>query len=339
MKIRNILASQPPTPGSPPDWRTQLGQIVVHVETDDGLTGIGVGGGGRSAIHLIETVLSDLLIGRDAADVEGLHALMCRHTSFYGRKGLVVMAISGIDLALWDLRGKAAGEPVARVLNPDVDLDRRFPTYVTVFGDTDAWRAMEAGHSAMKLHVERFGDRPDPQQIAGLVRDCRDKLGDGASIMIDAFARWDLTTSQQVAEAIAPFGVDWLEEPLPPDDLDGYGQLAERSPVPIAGGEHEYLADGFRTLVERRLHAVLQPDINWCGGLTTLVEIYRMAAAAGLRVCPHRGSEPFALHAIAALDPRPLAESPRTWFRCFESAAKITGGRISVPDRPGFGVG
>ncbi|MBC8350860.1 MAG: mandelate racemase/muconate lactonizing enzyme family protein [Planctomycetes bacterium] len=338
MRITEIRASQPPTPGSPADWRTQLGQIVVEVKTDDGLVGLGVGGGGVAGIHLVETVLRDLLVGRDASDVEALHEEMCRHTSFYGRKGLVVMAISGVDLALWDLRGKAANLPVARLLNPNVDLDLELPTYSTVFDDEDAESAFNAGHEAIKLHVERFGDQPDPAEIANLVQRTRERLGPDASVMIDAFARWNIDTSLRVAEAIAPYDVAWLEEPIQPDDLDGYAILSEQSPVPIAGGEHEYLADGFKTLIDRQLHAVLQPDINWCGGLTTLIDIYNMAQAANIRVIPHRGCEPYALAAIAALDSRPLAESGRKWFNCLSGFPEIRDGRIQLSNRFGFGV-
>jgi L-rhamnonate dehydratase len=250
-----------------------------------------------------------------------------------------------------DLRGKAAGVPVARLLNRDVDLSRPMETYATVFDDADALEALAAGHRAIKLHVERFGDRPEAKTIADLVERVRAGLSEnqpeagkggqaahGTPIMIDAFARWDIDTTLRVAEAVAPLGVDWIEEPLPPDDLDGYALLSEKCPVPIAGGEHEYTADGFRQLIDHRLHAVLQPDVNWCGGLTTLVQIYRMAKDAGLQVCPHRGCEPFALPALAALDPQPLAESPRTWFNCLRGAPQIDRGRITPSAQPGFGV-
>ena len=109
-------------------------------------------------------------------------------------------------------------------------------------------------------------------------------------------------------------------------------------PVPIAGGEHEYLISGFKTLARDRLHTVLQPDINWCGGMTTLVQIYQLAAQTGLRVCPHRGSEVYALHAIAALNPQPLAESPRDWFNVLEESPLIENGTITLTDTPGFGI-
>lgn len=335
MRITQIDAFQPETPGSPPDWRTQLGQILVRIDTDDGQIGWGVGSGGAAGIHVIKTVLSDLLIGADATDVEGLHDAMLRHTVFYGRKGVVVMALSGVDLALWDLRGKAAALHVAQLLNPELDWERRLPTYCTVFDDVQAEHALTAGHTAIKLHVERFGDRPDVAQVQHLVRETRDRLGPEAPLMVDAFARWDVATSLAVAEAIAPLNVAWLEEPIMPDRLDDYELLARQSPVPIAGGEHEYLADGFRELIDRGAHHILQPDVNWCGGLTTLIEIYRMAAEAGIRVCPHRGSEPFAIPAIAALDPEPLAESPRRWFRALQG---MPDDRVaSMQLRPGVG--
>ena len=100
MRIERVEAVQPPTPGSPPDWRTQLGQILVRVTTEEGLEGVGVGGGGLAGVHVVVSVLRDMLVGRDFNRPEDLHREMCRQTSFYGRKGVVVMAISGVDLAL-----------------------------------------------------------------------------------------------------------------------------------------------------------------------------------------------------------------------------------------------
>jgi L-alanine-DL-glutamate epimerase-like enolase superfamily enzyme len=141
-----------------------------------------------------------------------------------------------------------------------------------------------------------------------------------------------------MAEALAPLNLTFLEEPLPPDDLDGYAELVKRVSIPIAGGEHEYTTGGFKELIDRKLHAVLQPDINWCGGLTTVVEVYAITKAAGLKVILHRGCEPFALHALAALDPQALAESPRSWFNPFTGAPQIQKGVIRLNDKPGFGL-
>jgi L-rhamnonate dehydratase len=338
MKIREVKAFQPPTPGSPPDWRTQLGQIVVQVETESGLVGIGVGGGGAAGIKVVQTVLRDMLIGRDASAVEELHQDMNRHTQFYGRKGLVVMATSGVDLALWDLRGKMDGLPVAKLLNPNVNLAAAIPTYATVFNERDIETAISGGHAGLKLHVESFGKEPDVKRLADFVGGVRQKLGREKMLMIDAFAMWDIATTCKIADAISQYNIAFIEEPLQPDDLDGYATLVQQLAIPIAGGEHEYLTRGFRELIDRKLHAVLQPDINWCGGMTTVYDVYRFALDAKIRVIPHRGCEPFALHAISALDPQPLAETPRGWFNCLQGAPQIKDGVIRLNDAPGFGV-
>lgn len=337
MKITKVESIQPDTPGSPPDWRTQLGQILVRIETDEGLVGIGVGGGGQAGIHLIETVLSEMLVGRDSSDVETLHQEMFDRTCFYGRSGLVIMAISGVDLALWDLRGKRAGQYVADLLG-EWDRQQALPTYSTVWGEDAAAEAIQNGAKAIKLHVERFGDRPNASEIAELVEATRERLGPEAPIMMDAFGRWDVDSTRRVDEAISPFGVAWIEEPLPPDEFEGYGQLVRCCNTPIAGGEHEYGRAGFKRLVDDQLHSILQPDINWCGGLTTLLQIYEMTSATDISVCPHRGCEPYALPALLAIDPEPLAESPRTWFNCLSNSPKIEHGVISVPTGVGFGV-
>src|SRR5262245_16610256 len=219
MKITGIKAHQPTTPGSPPDWRTQLGQIIVEVQTESGLTGIGVGGGGAASIHVIHTVMRDLLLGKDAAQVEELHRAMHQHTLFYGRKGLVVMATSGIDLALGHLRGKAAGLPVAKLLNPQVNLAAEIPTYGTVFSEKEIDAAIAIGHDSLKVHTESYGRQPDVKKLIAFVQSVRDRLGPKKSLMLDAFCMWDIDTTIRLAEALAPLNLTFLEEPLPPDDL------------------------------------------------------------------------------------------------------------------------
>lgn len=336
MRIKQVTAYQPATPGSPPDWRTQLGQIVVAVEDSDGQVGYGVGGGGAAGVHIVETVIRDLLLEREADDVEALQATMFHHTCFYGRMGVVVMAISGVDLALWDLRAKRQQQHVAEQLGLD-QLETTAPMYSTVWGAEAAEEAVANGATAIKLHVERFGDRPDPNAIAQVVRETRARLGAEARIMIDAFGRWDLDSTRRVDERLAEWKLDWIEEPLPPDDLDGYAHLASSCQAPIAAGEHEYGRDGFIRLINAGVR-VLQPDVNWCGGLTTLREVYQLAAERNIEVCPHRGAEPYALPAILALDPTPLAESPRSWFNCLQPPIRINGSEVSLAPGHGFGV-
>lgn len=342
MHIVDVRAVHPDAPDAPADWRSWLGQILVAVDTDDGRTGYGVGGGGPAGVHVVRTVLRETLLGQDAEDIATLWSKMYRATLAFGRKGLAIMAISGVDLALWDLRGKAQGKPIAEVLGGSVE--QAIPTYTTVLTLDRLDEALGQKHQALKLHVEQCEVADSPDEIVRLVEKVRERVGPDTELMVDAFMNWDVSTTLRIARDLAPFDITWLEEPLPPDDLDGYGELAKECPIPIAGGEHEFTAAAFQELIERRLHAILQPDVCWCGGLTQLLKIYETAARHGLRVCPHRGQEVWALHAIAALDPQrpdrrgPLAESGRTWMSWVEGQPQIVEGKVSLSQAPGFGV-
>ncbi len=334
MKITEVRAVQPVAPNSPPDWRTSLGQILVAIDTDVGLTGYGVGGAGLAGMHVVRTVLRDLLLSREPEPVESLWSAMYEATLPFGRKGIAIMAISGIDLALWDLRGKAAGCSVAQLLGGTVH--RRIPTYLTVWGAVPPELAGQ--HQAFKLHVERH-DGGDP--VAGtvaLVQRARSVIGPACPLMLDAWMKWNVGTTLAIAGQVVESKVAWIEEPLPADDFDGYAELTDRCPIPIAGGEHEFTAAGFADLVQRRLHSVLQPDVCWCGGMTELVKIYALARQAGLRVCPHRGAELWSLPALAALDPEPLAESGRPWMTWVGGQPPICEGFIEPTEAPGFGA-
>lgn len=335
MRITRVDAVHPPAPDAPDDWRSWLGQILVRVETDDGAVGYGVGGGGPAGVHVVKTVLHSLLEGRDAGAVEDNWDTMHRGTLAFGRKGIAMMAISGVDLALWDLRGRAAGEPVVRLLGGSPG--RPIPTYRTLFPGESPDEPHLKDFAALKLHAGKQTD-PDLPDIVRRVREAREIVGPDRSLMLDAFMNWDVDTTLAVADRVVDCRLDWLEEPLPPDDLDGYERLGRESPVPIAGGEHEYTARAFEDLMKRGAHQVYQPDVCWCGGLTQLIRIYDLAARFGYRVCPHRGSEVWALHAIAAVDPQPLAESGRPWMNWVEGPPVIRNGVVSLTDTPGFGV-
>ena len=252
----------------------------------------------------------------------------------FGRKGVAIMALSGVDLALWDLRGKRANQSVAALLGGPVHA--RMPTYTTVWGDIPA--ALLGQHSAFKIHLGKATDIGSVQRFIDVVRRARDNVGPSVTLMIDAWMKWDVPFTLRFAEAVAPLRIDWIEEPLPPDDLAGYAELARSCPIPIAGGEHEFTAAAFAELIERRLHQIVQPDVCWCGGMTELVKIYRMAKKHGVRVCPHRGAEIWGLHAIAALDPQPLAESGRPWMTWVGGQPAIVDGMVEAPSGPGFGA-
>jgi L-rhamnonate dehydratase len=331
MKITDVRACQPRC-DSPPDWRTSMGQILVAIDTDVGLIGYGVGGGGLAGIHIVRTVLRDLLLDRDAEPIESHWNEMYRATLAFGRKGVAIMALSGVDLALWDLRGKAERRSVADLLG---GVRRpRIPAYGTVWGDVPD--DMVGQYQAYKIHLGKVPPGEEPMPLVDLVTRARGKLGSDVPLMVDAWMQWDVPFTLRFARAVA--GLDWIEEPLSPDDLVGYAELVDRCPVPIAGGEHEFTAAGFAELMQRRLHQVFQPDVCWCGGMTQLVRIYELARRHNMRVCPHRGAELWALPALVALDPAPLAESGRPWMTWVGGQPPIRDGFIEVADAPGFGV-
>ena len=332
MRITNVRAVQPATPGSPPDWRTTFGQVLVAVETDSGLTGYGVGGGGPAALYVIDTVLRDSLMGVDPDPVEALWTNMYNATLVFGRKGLAIMALSGVDLALWDLRAKAVGKPVAVLLGGTVG--QPIPAYATLSAGMGA--PLPDGFGAFKVHARMLSDG-SPDAVIQEVERVRLAAGPDAELMVDFFMSLNVDRTLELAPRLAELDVRWPEEPLFPDDWAGYARLSRESPVPVAGGEHEFTATAFQHLIDQRLHTVLQPDVCWCGGMTELVKIYAAAAKAGLRVCPHRGAEPWGLHAIAALDPQPLAESGRPWMN-WVGGPEIEDGHVTLGNAPGFGV-
>ena len=343
MNIVDIRVTQPARPGMPGGWRGSMGQVVVAIDTDAGLTGYGIGGGGAAAIHIVEQELRSLLLGTDARPVEELWERMYRATLAYGRKGLAIMAISGVDLALWDLRGKAAGVAVADLLSssPAVDV----PAYFTVglAGDDPVGgvaKGLAEGYGVIKLGVGGHSLPGDADRLVQGLRRVREHIGPDVALMADAAMAWsDRHVVLETAQALAEFDLGWLEEPLLADDLEGYAWLAERSPIPIAGGEHEFTARGFSELLARGCHHIYQPDICWCGGLTQLQQIYALGQTHGVRVIPHRGSEVFGLHAVLSLEAgAPLAESGRPWME-WVGGRELKGGRarLSGADN-GFGV-
>ena len=315
-----------------------MGQIAVSVETEDGLTGYGVGGGGAAGIHVIETDLRRLLVGSDATPVEDLWDEMYRATRPYGRKGIAMMAVSGVDLALWDLRGKREGMPIAAVLaGKSRGESEPVPCYMTGFSAEDVIRSGADGFHALKFHAG-LNRSQEISEVVAPIRHVRDTLGPDVRLMADAAMKLDADTALRLVDALQGCNLEWLEEPLPPEDLEGYRKLRDQSPIPIAGGEHEYTAAAFDVLMRERLHAIVQPDATWCGGLTELVKIYAMGEKYGVRVCPHRGSEIWALHVIASLDPDPLAESGRPWIDWVDGQPAIVSGTVAIGSAPGFGV-
>jgi D-galactarolactone cycloisomerase len=273
-------------------------QLLVHVATDDGLTGVGETWWGTyqpsaapgtpvvPIASMVDAILAPLCVGCDADDIAAVSEMLLAATYQYGDEGIVRTAVSGIDLALWDLAGKRIGCPVTELLGPTV---REFvPVYASLhwLGDLDrvvidASRAIRAGISRIKLH------EADPLLVAG----ARAALGPEVEIMVDASARIPVAEAAAVARAMHASAVTWLEEPIfPQRDHATLARVRAESPVPIAAGENEFSLDGFGRLLEANAVDILQPELAKCGGLTPTGAIAGLAEQHGIPICPHNFS-------------------------------------------------
>ncbi len=339
--ICDVRVCQPITANSPGDWRTSIGQILVAIEAIDGTIGYGVGGGGLAGMHVIDSVLKGLLLDRDSEPVEEHWSRLSKAVLPFGPEGIAMMALSGVDLALWDLRGKCNQKSVAQILNPDVQIPQSIPTYQTVWESVPP--EIAEATTGVKLHLGAGGSSnlSGPAFVDSLVQrveQAREAIGKNRPLMVDAWMTWNLETTLEFSTRVESFNLEWIEEPLPLTDTAGYETLSRQCTIPIAGGEHIFTAHNFQEIIDRRLHSILQPDVCWVGGMTELVKIYARACEAQLRVIPHRGAELWSLHAIAALDNQPLAESGRPWMNWVGGQPEIVDGVIQLPNRPGFGV-
>ena len=322
-----------------------LGAVVVEVELANGLTGVGCSVGGEPACFLIEKHLRRFVVGQDPRNVELVWDQMWRATLPYGRKGLAVQALSAVDLALWDLCGKLRGEPVYALLGGK--SKDRLPVYATT---SRAGIAKSYGFHGVKIPC-RYGPADGVEGLkrnVAAVAEAREEIGPDLPLRLDCYMALTVPYAIDLARALEPYRLDWIEECLPPDDYDGYAALrAEIKSTRIATGEHEYTRYGFRELISRRCADVLQPDINWCGGLTEARRIVALASAWDLPVIPH-GSSVFSYHLQYTFPSCPVGEflmmSPQAdrigpiFGNLFKSEPLPVDGYITLTGAPGWGV-
>ncbi len=291
------------------------GWLVVEVFTDAGFVGIGNAAlAPRVTKQTIDTYLKPLLIGKDPFDSEFLWQLMYRHSMAFGRKGIGMVAISAVDIAIWDILGKAAGQPVYRLLGGRTKA--KIPVYASrlysqpldqLAAEAQAYK--EQGYTAMKL---RFGWGPldgaaGMEHNLDLVRTVREVIGYGIDLMADAYMGWTLDYARRMLPLLEPYRLRWLEEPVIPDDIQGYAALKAMNRIPIAGGEHEFTLYGFRELLEARAVDIIQFDTNRVGGITQARKIAALAEAHAVPVVPHAG-QMHNFHVVMASLNSPLAE-------------------------------
>lgn len=340
-------------------WRYDAREIcMVRITASDGTYGWGEGYGPAKVVQAGIHFLSPLLEGREPLEQETLWQTMYLRGLDYGRRGVLVASLSAIDVALWDLKGKLLGLPISVLLGGRKREEVEVYATGMYFSDgsglnerlaEEASGYRELGFNAVKMKVG-LGINKDRANVAAV----REALGPDVHLMVDANHAYSLREAALLARAIEPYDICWFEEPVSPDHGDSYRLLREKTSIPIAGGECEYLRSGFLSLFRQHAVDIAQPDICAAGGLTEVKKICSLAQAFGIEVVPHTWgtgiSVRAAVHLMANWDTVPgrLHEPiPRVELDCTENPLRdvlvtppieLQGSLLQVPDAPGLGL-
>jgi L-rhamnonate dehydratase len=271
--------------------------LVCEVESDDGLIGIGnCALAPRIAKAIIDQYLAPVAIGRDPFDVEAVWQSMYRSTIAWGRKGVGMAAISAVDIAIWDLMGKAVSKPVFKLLGGRTK--DKIPVYASRLYSQpldllakEAQSYVDQGFKMMKLRIG-WGPQDGPTGMRNnidLVRTVREVVGDDIDIMIECYMGWTVEYAERIIPKLAVFNPRWIEEPVLPDDISGYAHLNSLGLIPVAGGEHEFTLFGFKQLLDAGAVSVIQYDANRVGGITAAQKVNMLAESYQVPVVPHAG--------------------------------------------------
>ena len=356
-EVEAIVLRQPVVDGAIADGSQD--DLIVRVHTDEGIVGVGEVDSAPEVVkavfdapnsHYIATGLRHVLIGADPLDIEELWRRMYMGSVYYGRRGVAMHAISGIDIALWDIKGKKLGKPVSALLGtPKRDRVRPYASLLMPATEREVTAAVER-LVAMSFTAIKFGWGPlgkNEEHDVRLARAAKRAAGD-AEILIDAGFGYgaDAARAIRVARKFEEIGIYWLEEPFEPDEFEAYATLADAVDMRVAAGEEEATRWGFRELMERGHVDVVQPDVTRCGGLSEALRIARNAESRGVMCVPHAWKsgviKAASLHLNAVLETAYfqeycVAETPINRLLTRERMP-VEKGWVAVPDKPGLGV-
>jgi L-alanine-DL-glutamate epimerase-like enolase superfamily enzyme len=325
-------------------WRWgAFNQVIVAIHTDEGITGYGEAFGygvPHAVFSVIHRVLKPMLVGADPTDIHSFSNRMARQTHLFGRYGITTFAISGVDIALWDIAGKCAGLPLYRLFGGAPAL--RVPAYASLTRYPNPERmgvaalyAKKAGFGAVKIH----------QIDLESLRVAREKIGDGLELMVDINCEWMPEQALHMARQFAPHKLRWLEEPLwPPEDFKNLAQLGNRCGIPIAAGENACTVHQFRQMLEAGAAAYIQPSVIKVGGITEWRKIAALAETYNVAVAPHSPYFGPGFLATAHLVASTL-QADSVEYLClnleasiFREPIQIKDGFFSLPQGPGIGL-
>ncbi len=335
--------------------------LVVRIHTDEGITGIGEVDSSPELVqalvqapssHAVAVSLRDVLIGEDPLDVERLWHKMYRGLIYFGRRGIAIHAISGLDIALWDIKGKALGKPVCELLGtPQRDRVRAYASMLmpdTTDEVTEAITALkEQNFTAVKLGWGPLGQ--DSKQDVALAAAAKEAAGDGVEIMIDSGLGYvaDAKRAIEVAREYEQIGIYWLEEPFEPDEYEAYAELADTVDIRVTAGEQDATWWGFRELIDRAHVDLVQPDVTRCGGITETLRIAELAHSQGKETVPHAWKSGIikaaSLHCNAVMpdgiwQEYCVADTPIAKTLTVQRLPIEADGCVAVPTAPGLGV-
>ncbi|CAB4612201.1 MAG: L-rhamnonate dehydratase [Actinobacteria bacterium] len=339
--------------GRAKDYAGKVGFVIVEIETDSGIIGVGSCGTANSGIkRIIEDHFAPLVIGEDPFKVELIWSKLYRSSARFGRRGVAISAISGIDIALWDIMGKALNAPVYDLLGGKTkDEIQVYASRLYALKDLDALKDEARGYvkEGFTMLKQRFGFGP-ADGVKGmkgniaLIKAVREAVGDEIEVSADAYMGWDLEYAIKMERELRPYGLKWIEEALMPHDVNGYARLCSVSQTPISHGEHSYTRWDFQEIIEKGAAHILQPDVNRVGGITEARKIWAMAAAKDLPIVPH-GNDLHNLHLVFSQVNTPYTEYfPQVseggyshFWNLFEGNPIAKDGKIAISDKPGLG--
>jgi len=328
--------------------------VLARVETDEGISGIGEAAyfGGPPVITkmIIEKELADYLIGEDPLNIERLWETMYQRSIKHGRKGAIVASMSGIDIALWDIKARSVGMPLYRLLGGCYEKIRAYASagfYSEGKGLKELAGEMESyvkeGFTAVKMKIGRVSQAEDMARIKAV----REAIGPNIDLLVDGNNVYTSYEAIKMARKMEAYDVFWFEEPVPAEDIEGSARVAHAIDMPLAAGENEFTRYGFRDLIINQALDIAQPDATWCGGITEARKIAAIASAWNITCVPHSFSSAIALmsnlHFSASIPNSMFQEFDRNYNPLREELltepVRINkDGYIDLPDKPGLGV-